>query len=237
MARWIPVSSSQLADCLRPEALAPPRLGSQHVRADRARTQAKPKEAAAAGPSCAGERNMTARNPIFCAVQGSKAANQRARARLGYRGPHGEPHLMATSGAPVDANGCVASFRKPLDTCDFHYFAAATRRPFSGAWHQQTLKHRHRKPAARTATTQSPRPSKHASLAVARGQMRVRTEINLKRVGPRAVCRVSRPDFGKGTRLKAAQRALCAPCPRWGALAFLPTFRLATFASSPQCAA
>ena len=42
---------------------------------------------------------------------------------------------MATSGAPVDANGCVASFRKPLDTCDFHYFAAATRRPFSGAWH------------------------------------------------------------------------------------------------------
>ena len=26
---------------------------------------------------------------------------------------------MASSGAPVDANGCVASLWKPLDTCDF----------------------------------------------------------------------------------------------------------------------
>jgi hypothetical protein len=72
---------------------------------------------------------------------------------LGYRGPHGEPHLMTASGAPVDANGCVASLRKPLDTCDFHHFAAATRRPFSGAWHQETLKHRHKSPAVRTAAT------------------------------------------------------------------------------------
>jgi hypothetical protein len=166
-------------------------------------------------------RRHCARNPFVFerssqplpAYENEQGGNQRARARLGYRGPHGKPHLMAASGAPVDANGCVASLRKPLDTCDFHHFAAATRRPFSGTWHQQTLKHRHRKPAARTATTQSPRPSKHA-IAVARGQMRVRTEINLKRVVPRTMCHVSRTDFGKGARLKSAQRALCAPCRR-----------------------
>ena len=120
----------------------------------------------------------------------ARRANQRARARLGYRGPHGEPHLMATSGAPVDANGCVASFRKPLDTCDFHYFAAATRRPFSGAWHQQTLKHRHKSPAARTAATQLPRPCKHAHSSSARLDASSHRN-NLKRVDPpRGVSRI-----------------------------------------------
>ena len=99
---------------------------------------------------------------IELAKRAVRWANQRAPVGLGYHGPHGEPHLMTASGAPVDANGCVASLRKPLDTCDFHHFAAATRRPFSGAWHQQTLKHRHKSPAVRTAATESPRPCKHA---------------------------------------------------------------------------
>jgi hypothetical protein len=55
---------------------------------------------------------------------------------------------------------------------------------------------------------------KSGAIAIARGQKRVRTEINVKRVGPRAVCHVSRADFDEGARLKAAQRALCAPCLR-----------------------
>jgi hypothetical protein len=63
--------------------------------------------------------------------------------RLRYCRPHGEPHLMAARRTLIDANCCVASLRKPLDTLDLHHFAAAARRPFSRAGHQQTFKYRH----------------------------------------------------------------------------------------------
>jgi hypothetical protein len=50
---------------------------------------------------------------------------------------------MAARATLIDANSCVASLRKPLDTRNFHHFAATARRPFSGAGHQQSLKCRH----------------------------------------------------------------------------------------------
>ena len=50
---------------------------------------------------------------------------------------------MAARRTLIDANCCVASLRKPLDTLDLHHFAAAARRPFSRAGHQQTFKYRH----------------------------------------------------------------------------------------------
>ena len=55
---------------------------------------------------------------------------------LGCCRPHGEAHFVATRSTPIDANGCVASLWKPLNTRNFHHFTAAARWPFSRAGHQ-----------------------------------------------------------------------------------------------------
>jgi hypothetical protein len=46
---------------------------------------------------------------------------------LSYRGPHGQPHLMATRATMVDPNICVAAFGKSLDDRE------PSSRPWSGA--------------------------------------------------------------------------------------------------------
>jgi hypothetical protein len=52
---------------------------------------------------------------------------------LSYRGPHGQPHLMATRATMVDPNICVAAFGKSLDAGDFHLYTAPTRGAFGTA--------------------------------------------------------------------------------------------------------
>jgi hypothetical protein len=57
--------------------------------------------------------------------------------------PDGKPHFVPTRSTLIDANSCVASLRKPLDTRYLHHFAAAAPRLFGRAGHQQTLKSGH----------------------------------------------------------------------------------------------
>ena len=47
---------------------------------------------------------------------------------------------MAACGAGVNANNCIATCRKFVEACDFHFFAAPAYRQFSAAGNQQTFK-------------------------------------------------------------------------------------------------
>ena len=63
-------------------------------------------------------------HPDARAALSSNSVGRRWQHALSYCGPHGQPHLMVTRAATVDADICVAAFGKSLDSGDFHLFSA-----------------------------------------------------------------------------------------------------------------